>query len=202
MTLFEFDQTVRAAHHVSCLAGVDEAGPLAGPVFAAAVILPPDFPGEGIRDSKKLSEKKREALEAIIKEKALAFSVCAVEVPLIEEVNILNATFIAMKSALAKLTVCPEFVLVDGNRSPGIELSHDCIVGGDDKSLSVAAASILAKVARDRFVKGVLAKEYPQYQFEKHKGYGTKLHFEKIAEFGPCPQHRRSFLKKKFGEFK
>ncbi len=204
MTLFEFDQNVRAAHHVSCLAGVDEAGrgPLAGPVFAAAVILPPDFPGEGIRDSKKLSEKKREALEAIIKEKALAFSVCAAEVPLIEEVNILNATFIAMKSALAKLTVCPEFVLVDGNRSPGIELSHDCIVGGDDKSLSVAAASILAKVARDRFVKEVLAKEYPQYQFEKHKGYGTKLHFEKIAEFGPCPQHRRSFLKKKFGEFK
>ncbi|WP_337400446.1 ribonuclease HII [Congzhengia sp.] len=204
MTLFEFDQTVRAAHHVSCLAGVDEAGrgPLAGPVFAAAVILPPDFPGEGIRDSKKLSEKKREALEAKIKEKALAFSVCAAEVPLIEEVNILNATFIAMKSALAKLTVCPEFVLVDGNRSPGIELSHDCIVGGDNKSLSVAAASILAKVARDRFVKEVLAKEYPQYQFEKHKGYGTKLHFEKIAEFGPCPQHRRSFLKKKFGEFK
>ena len=204
MTLFEFDQNVRAAHHVSCLAGVDEAGrgPLAGPVFAAAVILPPDFPGEGIRDSKKLSEKKREALEAIIKEKALAFSVCAAEVPLIEEVNILNATLIAMKSALAKLTVCPEFVLVDGNRSPGIELSHDCIVGGDDKSLSVAAASILAKVARDRFVKEVLAKEYPQYQFEKHKGYGTKLHFEKIAEFGPCPQHRRSFLKKKFGEFK
>ncbi|HBL82232.1 MAG TPA: ribonuclease HII, partial [Clostridiales bacterium] len=146
--------------------------PLAGPVFAAAVILPPDFPGEGIRDSKKLSEKKREALEAIIKEKALAFSVCAAEVPLIEEVNILNATLIAMKSALAKLTVCPEFVLVDGNRSPGIELSHDCIVGGDDKSLSVAAASILAKVARDRFVKEVLAKEYPQYQFEKHKGYG------------------------------
>lgn len=204
MTLFEFDQTVRAAHHVSYLAGVDEAGrgPLAGPVFAAAVILPPDFPGEGIRDSKKLSEKKREALEAIIKVKALAFSVCAAEVPLIEEVNILNATFIAMKSALAKLTVCPEFVLVDGNRSPGIELSHDCIVGGDDKSLSVAAASILAKVARDRFVKEALAKEYPQYQFEKHKGYGTKLHFEKIAEFGPCPQHRRSFLKKKFGEFK
>ena len=204
MTLFEFDQNVRAAHHVSCLAGVDDAGrgPLAGPVFAAAVILPPDFPGEGIRDSKKLSEKKREALEAIIKEKALAFSVCAAEVPLIEEVNILNATFIAMKSALAKLTVCPEFVLVAGNRSPGIELSPDCIVGGDDKSLSVAAASILAKVARDRFVKEVLAKEYPQYQFEKHKGYGTKLHFEKIAEFGPCPQHRRSFLKKKFGEFK
>ena len=196
MTLFEFDQTVRAAHHVSCLAGVDEAGrgPLAGPVFAAAVILPPDFPGEGIRDSKKLSEKKREALEAIIKEKALAFSVCAAEVPLIEEVNILNATFIAMKSALAKLTVCPEFVLVDGNRSPGIELSHDCIVGGDDKSLSVAAASILAKVSRDRLLEE-WDTLYPEYGFAKHKGYGTKAHYDAILRHGVLPIHRKSFLK-------
>lgn len=204
MTLFEFDQDVRARHKIQHLAGVDEAGrgPLAGPVFAAAVILPPDFQCDGIRDSKKLTEKKRDALESIIKENALAYAVCAAEVPLIEEVNILNATFIAMKSAIAKLAIPPAFVLVDGNRLPELNVSCDCVVGGDDKSLSIAAASILAKVARDRFIKDVLAKEYPQYQFEKHKGYGTKLHFEKIAEFGPCPQHRLSFLKKKFGDLK
>lgn len=203
MTLFEFDQSVREQHHIQYLAGADEAGrgPLAGPVFAAAVILPPHFQCAEIRDSKKLSEKKREALEAVIKENAVSYAVCASEVPLIEEVNILNATFIAMKSAVAQLAVRPEFVLVDGNRSPGIELCHECVVHGDDLSLAVAAASILAKVARDRFLVEVLAKEYPEYQFEKHKGYGTKLHFEKIAEFGPCPQHRRSFLKKKFGDF-
>ncbi len=202
MTLFEFDKNVRENHNIQYLAGVDEAGrgPLAGPVFAAAVILPPDFEGEGIRDSKKLSEKKREALEKIIKENALAYSVCASEVPLIEEVNILNATFIAMKSAAAKLSVSPELILVDGNRLPDFSVPAECVVGGDVLSLSVAAASILAKVARDRYVKEVLAKDYPEYQFEKHKGYGTKLHFEKIAEFGPCPQHRRSFLRKKFGD--
>lgn len=204
MTLFEFDQTVRNAHSIQYLAGVDEAGrgPLAGPVFAAAVIFPPDFQCAQIRDSKKLSEKKRETLETIIKENAISYAVCAAEVPLIEEVNILNATFIAMQSAVANLTICPEFVLVDGNRSPEFAISHKCVVSGDDLSLSVAAASILAKVARDRFLVEVLAKEYPEYQFEKHKGYGTKLHFEKIAEFGPCPQHRRSFLKKKFGDLK
>lgn len=203
MTLFEFDRMICMEHNVRHLAGVDEAGrgPLAGPVFAAAVILPPDFQCDEIRDSKKLSGKKREALEAVIKDNAISYAVCASEVPLIEEVNILNATFIAMKSAVAKLKERPDFVLVDGNRSPEIEIPHECVVGGDDLSLSVAAASILAKVARDRFLVEVMAIEYPEYQFEKHKGYGTKLHFEKIAELGPCPQHRRSFLRKKFGDF-
>jgi len=202
MTLFDFDQKLRVEHHIEYLAGVDEAGrgPLAGPVFAAAVILPPDFSCDEIRDSKKLTEKKREALEGIIKENALSYAVCTADVPMIEEINILNATFFAMQSAVEALTLQPQRVLIDGNRPPKLKVPHECLVGGDDKSLSIAAASILAKVARDRFLKEVLAKEYPQYQFEKHKGYGTKLHFEKIAEFGPCPQHRLSFLKKKFGD--
>ncbi len=202
MTLFNFDQTLRTEHRIEYLAGVDEAGrgPLAGPVFAAAVILPPDFSCNEIRDSKKLSEKKREALECIIKENALSYAVCTADVAMIEEINILNATFFAMQSAVEALTLQPQRVLIDGNRPPKLDVPHECLVGGDNTSLSIAAASILAKVARDRYLKEVLAKEYPQYQFEKHKGYGTKLHFEKIAEFGPCPQHRLSFLRKKFGD--
>ena len=201
MTLFEFDKNVRKNNGITYLAGVDEAGrgPLAGPVFAAAVVLPPEFECEGIRDSKKLSEKKREELESIIKENALAYAVVSSDVPVIEEINILNATLLAMKTAVNKLKISAELVLVDGNRSPDLTQDHECLVKGDDKSLSVAAASILAKVARDRFVKEVLATKYPEYEFEKHKGYGTKLHFEKIAEFGPCPEHRLSFLRKKFG---
>ncbi len=202
MTLFEFDRDIREKQEVLHLAGVDEAGrgPLAGPVFAAAVIFPPDFQCDEIRDSKKLSDKKREALEAIIKEHAISYAVCTAEVPMIEEINILNATLYAMQLAVEKLSIVPQHVLIDGNRTPQLSAPCQCLVGGDDKSLCVAAASILAKVARDRYLKEVLAKEYPQYQFEKHKGYGTKLHFEKIAEFGPCPAHRRSFLKKKFGD--
>lgn len=202
MALFCYDNEIRKVHGIQYLAGVDEAGrgPLAGPVFAAAVILPWDFQCEEIRDSKKLSEKKRETLEKIIKENALAYAVVPAEVPLIEEINILNATLCAMQAAVNKLSIKPEFVLVDGNRPPNLSMPYDCLVGGDDKSLSIAAASILAKVARDRFLKEVLAVEYPQYMFEKHKGYGTKLHFEKIAEFGPCPEHRLSFLRKKFGD--
>lgn len=203
MTLFTFDQQERMNCNIQYLTGVDETGrgPVAGPVFAAAVILPPDFMCDQIRDSKKLSEKKRESLETIIKENALAYAVCAADVSMIEELNILNATFFAMESAVKQLTIQPELVLIDGNRPPALDIPHRCIVGGDDTSLSIAAASILAKVARDRFLKEVMAKEYPQYQFEKHKGYGTKLHFEKIAEFGPCPYHRLSFLRKKFGDF-
>lgn len=204
MTLYEFDESIRKMHNVKYLAGVDEAGrgPLAGPVYAAAVILPQNFNCDAIRDSKKLSEKKRDGLEKLIKENALAYAVCTAEVSLIEEVNILNATLYAMQSAVSKLEIQPEMVLIDGNRPPELNMYHECLIGGDNKSLSVAAASILAKVARDRFLKDVLAKEYPQYEFEKHKGYGTKLHFEKIAEYGPCPQHRMSFLRKKFGDFK
>lgn len=204
MTPYEFDKSMRENNGIEYLAGVDEAGrgPLAGPVFAAAVVFPTDFDSEEIRDSKKLSEKKREALEEIIKKNAISYAVCKADVPLIEEVNILNATLITMRSAVMKLEVTPEFVLVDGNRPPELDNKLQCIVGGDDKSLSIAAASILAKVARDRYLKEVMAEKYPEYEFHKHKGYGTKLHFEKIQEFGPCPEHRLSFLKKKFGDLK
>jgi len=203
MTLFEFDELYRENREIEYLAGVDEAGrgPLAGPVFAAAVILPPGFCIEGVNDSKKLSEKKREALFDVIKENALAYAICTADVSMIEEINILNATMYAMRSAVESLTYIPQAVLIDGNRAPqGLYLPHETLVGGDATSQSIAAASILAKVSRDRYCKDVLAKEYPAYQFEKHKGYGTKLHFEKIVEFGPCPEHRLSFLRNKLGD--
>lgn len=203
MTLFEFDEQYRENRGLTYLAGVDEAGrgPLAGPVFAAAVILPPGFCMEGVNDSKKLTEKKREALFDVIKENALAYAICTAEVPMIEEINILNATMYAMRSAVENLKYIPQAVIIDGNRVPkDIAVPAEALIGGDATSQTVAAASILAKVARDRFCKEVLAKEYPEYMFEKHKGYGTKLHFEKIVEFGPCPQHRLSFLRKKLGD--
>ena len=203
MTLFEYDKAYREKHGIEYLAGVDEAGrgPLAGPVFAAAVILPPDFEIEGINDSKKLSEKKREALYDIIVENALCYAVCTAEVPMIEEINILNATLFAMRSTAEKLSYTPQRILIDGNRAPkDLILPHETLVKGDGTSQSVAAASILAKVTRDRFCKEVLEKNYPEYEFAKHKGYGTKLHFEKIVEFGPCPEHRLSFLRKKLGD--
>lgn len=193
----EFDNQYRKGD-IRNVAGVDEAGrgPLAGPVYAAAVIFPEDFYLEDINDSKKLSEKKREALFDIICEKALAYSISFVSAQIIDEINILNATFLAMKQAVDGLDIVPDFVLVDGNSSKGLELPHECVVKGDAKSQSIAAASILAKVARDRFLKNELANRYPEYLFEKHKGYGTKLHVEKLLEFGPCPEHRRSFLTK------
>ena len=203
MTLFEYDVNYRTSHGIEYLAGVDEAGrgPLAGPVFAAAVILPPDFSMDEINDSKKLSEKKREALFDVIKENALCYSICTADVAMIEEINILNATMHAMREAVDSLKYIPQAVLIDGNRAPeGIIVPHETVIGGDATSQSIAAASILAKVARDRFCKEVLATKYPAYQFEKHKGYGTKLHFEKIVEFGPCPEHRLSFLRKKLGD--
>lgn len=193
----EFDWQYRQGN-IRNIAGVDEAGrgPLAGPVYAAAVILPEDFYLEDINDSKKLSEKKREALFDVICENALAFSIASVGAEVIDEINILNATFLAMKQAVEGLQIIPDFVLVDGNRSKGLELPHECVVKGDAKSQSIAAASILAKVSRDRVLKNELALRYPQYQFEKHKGYGTKLHVEKLREYGPCPEHRKSFLTK------
>lgn len=203
MTLFEYDEIYRAKHNIEYLAGVDEAGrgPLAGPVFAAAVILPSGFCIDGINDSKKLSEKKREQLFDVITENALGYAICTAEVPMIEEINILQATMYAMRSAVESLKYIPQAVLIDGNRSPErLFMQHETVVGGDATSQSIAAASILAKVSRDRFCKEVLAKEYPEYMFEKHKGYGTKLHFEKIVEYGPCPQHRLSFLRKKLGD--
>lgn len=177
--------------------GVDEAGrgPLAGPVCAAAVILPQDAEIKGLNDSKKLSEKKREALFDIIKEKAIAYSIAFASVEEIEEHNILNATFIAMNRAIENLSVKADYALIDGNRVPK-EIPIDCetVVKGDAKSASIAAASILAKVTRDRLLLQYDDK-YPEYNFAKHKGYGTKEHIEAIKKYGPCEVHRASFLK-------
>ena len=204
MTLHEFDTEKIKEKNIKVLAGVDEAGrgPLAGPVCAAAVILPSDFYMEEINDSKKLTEKKREKLYDVIIENALSYSIKFADVAYIEENNILQATFHAMKQAVEGLDITPDYVLIDGNRTQGIELPTECIIGGDAKSQSIAAASILAKVTRDRYCMEVLDKNYPQYCFSKHKGYGTKLHTEKLKEFGPCPEHRLSFLGKILGDKK
>ncbi len=197
MTNAEFDEAIRA-EGVSLLCGVDEAGrgPLAGPVFAAAVILHPDAVPEGLNDSKKLSEKKREALYNEICRTALAYGIASASVEEIEEYNILQATFLAMRRAVASLSVTPDLLLIDGNRAPsGLTVPSRTLVKGDALSASVGAASILAKVSRDRLLME-LDKAYPQYAFAKHKGYGTALHYEKLAEYGMCPAHRPSFLKK------
>lgn len=185
------------------ICGIDEAGrgPLAGPVYAATVILPPNCEIEGLNDSKKLTEKKREALFDVIKEKAVSYGIGTASEKEIDEINILNATFLAMKRAVEKLEIKPDLALVDGNREPHIsdDIKEITVVKGDAKSMSIAAASVLAKVSRDRFMLE-MAEKYPQYEFEKHKGYGTKLHYEKIAEYGISEIHRRSFLKKIIGE--
>lgn len=184
--------------------GVDEAGrgPLAGPVCAAAVILPEDCEIEGLNDSKKLSEKKREALFDVIKEKAMAYSIAFGTLEEIEEFNILEATFIAMNRAVDGLGTPADFALIDGNRVPkNMKIPCETIVKGDSKSLSVAAASVLAKVTRDRLLLEI-DKEYPQYNFKKHKGYGTKEHTDLILKYGPSPVHRMSFLKKLLGDKK
>lgn len=176
--------------------GVDEAGrgPLAGPVCAAAVILPPGLILEGVNDSKKLTEKKREKLFDVIIDNALAYSIAYGSVEEIEAINILNATMNAMKRAVEGLQIPADFAYIDGNRTPELNIPCEYIIKGDARSMSVAAASILAKVSRDRLLLEY-AKEYPQYCFEKHKGYGTKLHTDMIKEYGPCPVHRMSFLK-------
>lgn len=182
--------------------GVDEAGtgPLMGPVYAAAVILPRECVIEGLNDSKKLTEKKREALYEVITATALAWSVASVSATEIDATDILSARMKAMQSAIDGLAVKPDMALIDGNRDRGkhaaITTPHRCIVGGDGCSASIAAASILAKVSRDRYVTEVLDKRYPQYQFAKHKGYGTKLHYAMLDQYGPCPEHRLTFLKK------
>ena len=182
--------------------GVDEAGagPLMGPVYAAAVILPRECVIEGLNDSKKLTEKKREALYEVITATALAWSVASVSATEIDATDILSARMKAMQSAIDGLAVKPDMALIDGNRDRGkhaaIITPHRCIVGGDGCSASVAAASILAKVSRDRYVTEVLDKRYPQYQFAKHKGYGTNLHYAMLDQYGPCPEHRLTFLKK------
>ena len=190
------------ADGVKLVCGVDEAGrgPLAGPVCAAAVLLPEGLVIPGLNDSKKLTEKKREALYEVITQKAVCWAVARVEAAEIDEMDILNARMLAMQRAIEGLSVRPDTAFIDGNRDHGsryaIEMPHQLIVGGDGKSASIAAASILAKVSRDRYVSGELDAKYPQYQFAKHKGYGTKLHYELLDQYGPCPEHRRSFLKK------
>lgn len=195
MDCFEFEKQALADGY-SVICGVDEAGrgPLAGPVYAAAVILPPECAIEGLDDSKKISEKKREALFDIIIEKAVAYCVASASVEEIEKFNILNATFIAMRRAVDGLKIRPDLALVDGNRAPSLECDVRTIVKGDSKSASISAASILAKVSRDKYMLE-LDKKVPQYCFAKHKGYGTKLHYEKIREFGVSEYHRPSFLK-------
>lgn len=178
------------------ICGVDEAGrgPLAGPVCAAAVILPRGFLPEGLNDSKKLTEKKREALFPVICDNAVSWSVAFGTVEEIEQVNILQATFLAMNRAISGLKPQPDFALIDGNRNREIRIPSRAVIGGDGRCASVAAASILAKVTRDHLMLE-LAGEYPEYGFEKHKGYGTKAHYEALRAFGPCPAHRMSFLK-------
>ena len=185
----------------SFICGVDEAGrgPLAGPVCAAAVILPEGAVIEGLDDSKKLTEKKREKLYDIIKQTAVAYSVAYGTLEEIETVNILEATYLAMNRAIEGLTVKPDFALIDGNRVPrGIKIPCETVVKGDSRSMSIAAASVLAKVTRDRLMLEY-DKKYPEYNFKKHKGYGTKEHTELIKQYGPCEIHRLSFLKNILG---
>ena len=189
-----------AGYAVVC--GVDEAGagPLMGPVYAAAVILPEHFDLPGLNDSKQLTEKKREALFPMIQQQALAWSVASVSAREIDDTDILSARMKAMQLAIDGLSLRPALALIDGNRDHGrtaaVTTPHRCLVGGDGLSASIAAASILAKVSRDRYVVDVLDKKYPEYQFAKHKGYGTKLHREMFEKYGPCPEHRITFLKK------
>lgn len=186
----------------SLICGVDEAGrgPLAGPVCAAAVILPRDLEIEGLNDSKKLSDKRRRALYDIITEQAAAYGIAMVDERVIDEINILQATFLAMRQAVQQLSEKPALALVDGNREPDFgDIPVKTIIKGDSLSANIAAASILAKVTRDRFMEQQDAI-YPQYGFAVHKGYGTKAHYEALRQYGACPIHRRTFLKKFYGE--
>lgn len=182
------------------LCGVDEAGrgPLAGPVCAAAVMLPRGHVIDGLNDSKKLTEKRREELYEVIRDESVSYGIAFASVEEIEALNILGATFLAMNRAIAQLSPAPELALIDGNRTKGIEVPARCVVKGDSKCADIAAASVLAKVTRDRYMLE-MAEKYPQYHFEQHKGYGTKLHYEALREFGPSPIHRMSFLKKLYG---
>ena len=194
--LYEMDAEIRAQHGIFC--GVDEAGrgPLCGPVSVAACILNPDDPIEGLNDSKKLSEKKREALYEQIVSRALAWKVILVGPEIIDRDNILQATMGGMRQAVEELDITPNYVVVDGNRCPtGLSMPCEAMVKGDACSASISAASILAKVTRDRYM-CELDKQFPQYKLAQHKGYPTKLHYELIAQYGIQPFYRRSFLKK------
>ena len=196
-TMWEIEDSLGL--HLIC--GVDEAGrgPLAGPVCAAAVILPEHLQIPCLTDSKKLTDKKRRELYPIIQEQAIAYGIGLASELEIDEINILQATFLAMRRALNQLSVRPEIALIDGNRETDFGLPVKTVVKGDSLSANIAAASILAKVTRDNIMVE-LAQQYPEYGFEIHKGYGTKAHYEALRQYGPCPIHRRSFLKKFYGE--
>lgn len=186
----------RLASGISCICGVDEAGrgPLAGPVYAAAVILPPELVIDGLNDSKKLSDAKRRSLFPVICEKALAYGIGFATEKEIDEINILQATFLAMRRALQELKIRPELALIDGNRNADFGIPSETIIQGDGRSANIAAASVLAKVSRDREMER-LDSVYPQYGFAVHKGYGTKAHYEALRQYGPCEIHRRTFLR-------
>ena len=190
-------ENARFAQGIETICGVDEAGagPLAGRVYAAAVILPREWDAPYLNDSKKVTEKRRDVLYEKIIGDAVAWSVAWADEKELDEINILNARILAMDRAIKGLSVKPDLALIDGNRSVGIDCPNETVVKGDGKSASIAAASILAKVSRDRYMLD-MAKEYPQYAFEKHKGYPTKLHYERLRAYGPCPIHRLTFLKK------
>lgn len=186
---------------IKLICGIDEAGrgPLAGPVCAAAVILPPHFEIPGLNDSKKLTDKRRRELFPLIQEAAIAYGIGFASHEEIDEINILQATYLAMERAIGQLSIAPEQLLIDGNRAKDFGIPTQTVVKGDSLSASIAAASILAKVARDDWMLQA-ANEYPQYGFEIHKGYGTKAHYEALTNFGACAIHRRTFLKKFYGE--
>ena len=196
MSLIEFDKEVKKEGY-SVIAGVDEAGrgPLAGPVYACAIIMKEDNIIAEVNDSKKLSEKKREELYDIILENAVCYSVASVDEKTIDEINILNATMLAMEKAIEGLSVKPDLVLIDGNQNKNISANNRTVIKGDALSYNIAAASVIAKVSRDRYIRE-MAEKYPEYGFEKHKGYGTKDHMAILREIGPCEIHRKTFLKK------
>ena len=199
LNMWQIEEEV-SAEGFCAICGIDEAGrgPLAGPVCAAAVILPRDAEIPGLNDSKKLTDKKRRELYPIIMEKAIAYGIGFADEKEIDEINILQATFLAMERALQSLQVKPDFALIDGNRAKDFGLPVRTVVHGDSLSASIAAASVLAKVTRDD-VMLKMAETYPQYGFDVHKGYGTKVHYEALRQHGPCPIHRMSFLKKFYG---
>ena len=197
MDLWQLENSIYASSGASYIAGVDEAGrgPLAGPVCAAACILPQNLEIPGLNDSKKLSPQKREALYDVIIKSAVSYGIAFATVEEIESLNILNATFLAMNRALSQLSPQPDLALIDGNRNSGISIPSRCVVKGDSLCADIAAASVLAKVTRDRYML-TMAEQYPEYGFEKHKGYGTAQHYAALRQFGPSPIHRPSFLRK------
>lgn len=199
--LWALQRELKAQRGSILICGVDEAGrgPLAGPVCTAAVILPEGYEIPGLNDSKQLTDKKRRELFPIIKEQAIAYGISMVDEKIIDEINILNATFQAMHEAIAQLEPKPDLALIDGNRVTDFGVEAMAVVKGDAKDASIAAASILAKVTRDMYMEK-MDQEYPQYGFAVHKGYGTRRHYDAIREYGMCPIHRQTFLKKFYGE--